>query len=190
MEAGLFNPADPLRNKWRLREYGLEFLLAVIISTTALSLVAPMPFWDAAGESIGVCMVAAVISVCIRAPTQILHYTLRRLNLSRRHGFHPWRSIRIVAIWWLAWFILVMICPLALSKIVTGQAHDSSFTFLWGLAIVMFSAPFYAASLLAPLLVYRLTGYLFDADFSQPPWSQGKWGFGKPTAVPVEPQPE
>ncbi len=50
--------------------------------------------------------------------------------------------------------------------------------------------PYYAASLLAPLLVYRFTGYLFDADFSQPPWSHGKWGFGKPAAVPVEPQPE
>lgn len=38
-----------------------------------------------------------------------------------------------------------------------------------------------AAALIAPLLTYRLTGYVLECDFRLPRWSHGKWGFGKPS---------
>lgn len=67
----------------------------------------------------------------------------------------------------------------------------------WGNVIdkvVLFDLNFWKLSILglfpaciAPILTYRLTGYCFDSDFSLPPWSHGRWGFGKPARAQAEP---
>jgi len=165
-----------------LYEYGFETAFTSIILFAA---------WMTSGLEAAILFVfiGVVLSLVCRAPTQILLCGLRRMHLARQGRWHPWRSIGVVAFWWPVCCVAVFMGPKFTSRLFAeGEVFVGTLD-SWYDGLMFFS-PFYAASLLAPLLVYRITGYLFDADFSQPPWSHGKWGFEKPATVPVNPQPQ
>lgn len=165
-----------------LSEYGLETAFTAVIIFVA-SIPSGLRF------AVFFAFIGVVLSLVCRAPTQIVLCGLRRMHLSRQGRWHPWRSIGVVAFWWPVCCVAVFMGPKFTSRLFAkGEVFVGTLD-SWYDGLMFFS-PFYAASLLAPLLVYRFTGYLFDADFSQPPWSHGKWGFRKPAAVPVEPQPK
>jgi hypothetical protein len=95
-------------------------------------------------------------------------------------GFNIFRSVFLVFACWILCYTIVFLT----FGLLRCRGLYISFEKLFNVAsFLSVLGPGLTASMLAPILTYRLTGYCFDSDFSLPPWSHGRWGFRKPAAV-------
>ena len=88
-------------------------------------------------------------------------------------------SIRITLFSWIISFFVLINIPstvtvdFSIDGLISMVQKYNTEELIWHLGLLL-------PALIAPILTYRLTGYCFDSDFSLPPWSHGRWGFGKP----------
>ena len=105
-------------------------------------------------------------------------WVMRWYAVKRLGRFDMRHTLAIILPVYLFFYILIMMrSDLVELWNMTEPVPDHMAEHLW----IRFEMGIYAcaAALIAPLLTYRQTGYVLECDFRLPPWSQGKWGFGK-----------
>ena len=187
----------PTSNKAWVMEVALDLCLLILIYSvmTAISVSVKVLVFDGPVESFDfkrelkeaphIFTVVPIVSFLFRIWNYFpIAYFLRMKYAKQYKCFSMKKIITLIALSWLGcyWAVFTAIRLVNTGDIIRSIRHVFDID-----ALVVVIMPGVTASMLAPIVTYRLIGYCFDSDFSLPPWSHGRWGFGKlaPVAEPA-----